>query len=87
MDDRIKKMLRNTFIAAALKYPNMHNEKSRAMYGIDIMIDAETMEPKLLEITFAPDCNRACQYYPSFFNEVLETMFLNIPGENMERII
>lgn len=41
-------MLRNTFVAAALKYPLMQNEKSRAMYGIDIMIDAETMEPKLL---------------------------------------
>lgn len=65
----------------------MHNEKSRAMYGIDVMIDEETMEPKLLEITFSPDCKRACTYYPSFFNEVAETLFLDIIGENMERVI
>ena len=25
IDEKIKKMLRNTFIAAALKYPEMHN--------------------------------------------------------------
>jgi len=32
-------MLRNTFIAAATKYPDMQSDKSRAMYGIDIMVD------------------------------------------------
>jgi hypothetical protein len=36
-------MLRNTFIAASTKYPQMQNEKSRAMYGIDIMIDENGM--------------------------------------------
>ena len=53
-------MLRNTFIAAAIKVPEMHSDKSRTIYGIDIMIDEDTMEPKLLEITFSPDCKRAC---------------------------
>ena len=37
--DKIKKMLRNTFIACGMKYPNMQDDKSRAVYGIDIMID------------------------------------------------
>ena len=41
-------MLRNTFIACGQKYPKMQQDKSRAIYGIDIMIDEETMEPKLL---------------------------------------
>jgi hypothetical protein len=36
-------MLRNVFIAASTKYPEMHHEKSRAVYGIDIMIDEVTM--------------------------------------------
>jgi ribosomal protein L5 len=36
-------MLRNTGIAANTKYPQMQNDKSRAMYGIDVMIDASTM--------------------------------------------
>lgn len=46
--DKIKKMLRNTFIAAGIKYPDMQDDKCRAVYGIDVMIDADTMEPKLL---------------------------------------
>lgn len=87
VNEKIKKMLRNTFIAASTKYPNMQNDKSRAMYGIDVMIDEDTMEPKLLEITFSPDCKRACKYYPTFYNEVMETLFLDIIGENMDRVI
>ena len=66
--DKIKKMLRNTFIAAGIKHPDMQNDKCRSVYGIDIMIDADTMEPKLLEMTFSPDCKRACEYYPTFYN-------------------
>lgn len=81
--EKIKKMLRNTFIAAGIKYPEMQDDKCRAVYGIDIMVDADTMEPKLLEMTFSPDCKRACEYYPTFYNEVFETLFLDIVGENM----
>jgi hypothetical protein len=33
-------MLRNTFIACGIKYPQMQDDKCRAMYGIDIMIDS-----------------------------------------------
>ena len=87
INEKIKKMLRNTFIAVATKYPEMHNDNSRAVYGIDIMIDAETMEPKLLEITFSPDCKRACEYYPSFYDDVFHSLYLETMSENMERII
>ena len=41
-------MLRNVFIAVGTKYPQMHDDFSRAVYGIDIMVDSESMEPKLL---------------------------------------
>lgn len=87
INDKIKKMLRNTFIAVATKYPQMHNDNSRAVYGIDIMIDAETMEPKLLEITFSPDCKRACEYYPPFYDNVFHSLYLETMSQNMERII
>ena len=80
-------MLRNVFIAVATKYPQMHDDNSRAVYGIDIMIDSETMEPKLLEITFSPDCKRACEYYPTFYDDVFHTLFLETMSNNMERII
>lgn len=85
--DKIRKMLRNVFIAVCNKYPQMHDENSRAVYGVDVMIEAGTLEPKLLEITFAPDCKRACEYYPGFYNEVFETLFTDGTTENMERII
>lgn len=68
INDKIKKILRNVFIAVGVKYPQMHDNKSRAVYGIDIMVEEDTMEPKLLEITFSPDCKRACEYYPTFYN-------------------
>lgn len=80
-------MLRNVFIAVATKYPQMHDDNSRAVYGIDIMIDSETMEPKLLEITFSPDCKRACEYYPTFYDDVFHTLFLETMSDSMERII
>ena len=41
----------------------MQNDKSRAIYGIDVMINEE-FEPKILELTYAPDCIRAVDYYP-----------------------
>jgi len=40
INDKIKKMLRNVFIACGKKYPDMQEDKCRAVYGIDIMIDS-----------------------------------------------
>lgn len=53
---------------------------------MDLMID-KTYQPKLLEMTFSPDCTRACKYTPSFYNDLFETLFFGVPNENMIPIV
>ena len=64
----------------------MHStvSRSRALYGIDVMI-TDNYEPKILEVTFAPDCKRACIFNPNFFNEVFGCLFFN-DVKNMIRL-
>uniref|UniRef100_A0A7N0TS93 Tubulin--tyrosine ligase-like protein 12 SET-like domain-containing protein n=1 Tax=Kalanchoe fedtschenkoi TaxID=63787 RepID=A0A7N0TS93_KALFE len=86
---RIIKMIRMLFEAAAVVQPDMHNQKSRAIYGLDVMLDS-SFQPKLLEVTYCPDCMRACKYDTEaimtdgrivygrdFFNTVFGCLFLN----------
>jgi tubulin--tyrosine ligase-like protein 12 len=59
-----------------------HIEQSRAVYAADVMLawegeeGAQKVQPKLLEINWMPDCQRACLYYPSFFDDIFSTLFL-----------
>lgn len=46
---RVKKMIRSVFEAAAKVHPEMHSPTSRAMYGVDVMLDTN-FQPKLLEV-------------------------------------
>lgn len=86
---RIQNMIRSVFDSAATTHPEMHNPFSRAMYGVDVMLDNLFM-PKLLEVTYCPDCTRACKYDTEaivgsrnvirgrdFFNVVFGCLFLN----------
>lgn len=42
-------MIRSVFEAAAAVHPEMQNPQSRAMYGVDVMLDS-SFKPKLLEV-------------------------------------
>ncbi|OMO67166.1 Tubulin-tyrosine ligase [Corchorus capsularis] len=46
---RVKSMIRSVFESAAAVHPEMHDPKSRAMYGVDVMLD-DSFQPKLLEV-------------------------------------
>lgn len=86
---RVRNMIRSVFEAAAVAHPEMHSPTSRAMYGVDVMLDS-SFQPKLLEVTYCPDCTRACKYDmdivvgeggvakgSDFFNNVFKCLFLN----------
>ncbi|KAI9251244.1 tubulin-tyrosine ligase family-domain-containing protein [Sporodiniella umbellata] len=44
-----------------------------AVYGFDIMLTSD-FKPVILEINFAPDCTRACQYDPQFVNNLFSVI-------------
>lgn len=83
------RVLRQVFELACTEPPPAglaHSPQSRAMYAVDLMLEWDRsqgpgehprMQPKLLEVNWAPDCQRACQFYPDFFNEVFAAMFLD----------
>ncbi|VFQ96468.1 unnamed protein product [Cuscuta campestris] len=86
---RVRSMIKSVFESAASVHPKMHHPKSRAMYGVDVMLDCH-FQPKLLEVTYCPDCTRACKYDTEavikggetvkgrdFYNYVFGCLFLN----------
>lgn len=46
---RVRTMIRSVFEAAAVAHPEMHSPTSRAIYGVDVMLDS-SFQPKLLEV-------------------------------------
>lgn len=46
---RVKSMIRSVFESAAVVHTEMRNSKSRAIYGVDVMLDS-SFQPKLLEV-------------------------------------
>jgi tubulin--tyrosine ligase-like protein 12 len=86
---RVRNVLRAVFEGAIATSPNMHSPTARAIYGVDIMLD-DSFQPKLLEVTYCPDCGRACNYDlknilgdgevirgSDFYNDVFSCLFLN----------
>jgi tubulin--tyrosine ligase-like protein 12 len=79
IQEKINQVIKNVFVAASNNEPPYSIEKnfqSRAIYGIDLMIN-EKFQPILLEINFSPDTTRACNYDPSFYNNIFTILFLN----------
>lgn len=46
---RVRKMIRSVFDSATAVHPEMHSPRSRAIYGVDVMLD-RCFQPKLLEV-------------------------------------
>ncbi|KAL6432544.1 hypothetical protein ACFW04_006841 [Cataglyphis niger] len=88
VEPKILFVLRQVFEAAITQPPPKgiaESPQSRAMYAADLMLewrDSE-MQPKLLEINFTPDCQRACEYYPDFYNDIFKCLFLDIDNSEI----
>ncbi|XP_023304838.2 tubulin--tyrosine ligase-like protein 12 [Lucilia cuprina] len=69
--------------------------QSRALYAADIMLAWESnsykkvphIQPKLLEVNWTPDCKRACDYYPEFYNDIFKLLFLNETNDEVFRLL
>nr|XP_033324359.1 tubulin--tyrosine ligase-like protein 12 [Megalopta genalis] len=88
VEPKIFQMLREVFEAAVSVNPPKgiaENPQSRAVYAADLMLEwgkdklgrRAGVQPILLEINFSPDCKRACEYYPNFYNDIFKCFFLD----------
>lgn len=83
VEPKILHMFREIFEAAIAEKPPRgiaESSISRAVYAIDLILEwkQETIQPMLLEVNFSPDCKRACEYYPNFYNDIFKCLFLNV---------
>ncbi|XP_047536962.1 tubulin--tyrosine ligase-like protein 12 [Vanessa atalanta] len=86
VEKSIFKMFSELFTAATAKDAPCgiaKSPQSRALYAADIMLSwnendkDKFIQPKLLEVNWMPDCRRACEYYPDFYNDIFSVMFLD----------
>jgi hypothetical protein len=74
-EQKVHQIVKDVFKAAVLYKPEIHNEKSRACYGIDIIVD-EDLNPYILEVTFQPEFAYICELFPNFLSQICRCMFL-----------
>ncbi|XP_074035703.1 tubulin tyrosine ligase-like 12 isoform X2 [Leptinotarsa decemlineata] len=83
VEKSIIQMLKEILECATMEKPPCgiaESPQSRAVYAADIMLEWDEdgdIRPKILEINFTPDCKRACDYYPDFYNDIFRLLFLN----------
>lgn len=96
VEKSIFKMISELFTAATAKDPPKgiaKSPQSRALYAADIILswqDSKTgkvIQPIMLEMNWMPDCRRACEYYPNFYNDIFSVMFLNKDVETCTKIM
>lgn len=49
---------------------------ARAMFGVDVLVD-QNYQPYVLEVQWAPDCTRAIELRPNFWDEILGALYLD----------
>ena len=72
--NKLRTKVKNVMLLACKDCPQMINYNSRAIYGLDAMID-DQLEPHIIEINYQPDCTRACKFVPEFYNDIFSTLF------------
>lgn len=96
VEESIFDMISELFSAATMKEPPCgiaKSPQSRALYAADIMLSWRNqnnemrIQPKLLEVNWMPDCQRACHYYPNFYNDIFSVMFLNKETDTCTKVL
>lgn len=83
IEESILRMLREILECAVMMKPPCgiaESPQSRALYAADIMLEwtqDKEIQPKILEMNYTPDCQRACDYYPNFYNDIFKLLFLD----------
>ncbi|XP_056639252.1 tubulin--tyrosine ligase-like protein 12 [Diorhabda sublineata] len=83
VEQSIFKMLKEVLECAISEKPPCgiaHSPQSRSLYAVDLMLEwteDKEIQPKILEVNFVPDCARACDYYPDFYDDIFGVLFLD----------
>ncbi|VEN54255.1 unnamed protein product [Callosobruchus maculatus] len=84
---KIIAMLKDILVSATSVDPPCgfgKSPQSRALYAADIMLEIDEkggFVPRILEINFTPDCQRACTYYKDFYNDIFNLLFLDCTSD------
>lgn len=88
VDARAEAVIKAAFEAAVPKLletaggDDAELQRAACFYGVDMMFTREGHEPKLLEVTFGPDCAAAVKDYPDFYNQAFGVLFLHEDEEH-----
>lgn len=82
VEESVCRMLKEILERAASEKPPCgiaESPQSRALYAADIMLEwvNDEIQPKILEVNWTPDCKRACEYYPNFYNDIFKLFFFD----------
>lgn len=50
------------------------------MYGVDVIFTKD-LQPMILEVQWAPDCDRALKFHSTFWDDILCALFLEEVGD------